>query len=76
MDNAIFNFFEGILKEFKNLDNMISKTNEWYKKNYKQESESIFIHNMTKAIRLIYQEMLLVKDYKMKFLEMLSKEMQ
>lgn len=66
MDNSIQNFFDSILNEYTNMENMKSKTKEWFNKNNKPENQSIFEHNVTKAIRLIYQEMLLVKDFKMK----------
>lgn len=62
MDNiAIYNFVSDLLKEYSNLDAMMTKMKDWYSKNFKAETQTIFVHNMTKAIRLIYQEMLLVK---------------
>ncbi len=67
MDESIQIFLNSILNEHTNMDNMKSRTKEWFTKNNKPENQSIFEHNITKAIRLIYQEMLLVKDFKMKF---------
>ncbi len=67
MDNTIYNYFNIIFYEYKSLEGMKTKTKEWFTKNHNQENQAIFEHNVTKAIRLIYQEMLLVKDFKMKF---------
>lgn len=67
MDYSINNFFNSIFKDYTNLESMKLKTKEWFNKYHKPENQAIFEHNVTKAIRLIYQEMLLVKDFKMKF---------
>jgi hypothetical protein len=66
MDNSIHNFFNSIFDDYSNLGSMKTNTKEWYTKNHKLENQALFEHNVTKAIRLIYQEMLLVKDFKMK----------
>ncbi len=67
MDISIHYFFNSILKEYSNLDIMKLKTKDWYSKNYKSDTHTMFEYYVTKSIRLIYQEMLLVKDFKMKF---------
>lgn len=64
MDNGTHTFFSGILRDYKNLDKMMSKTKEWFSKNFKADTQALIIHNVTKSIRLIYQEMLLVKVLK------------
>ena len=64
MDNGTHTFFSGILRDYKNLDKMMLKTKEWFSKNFKTDTQALIIHNVTKSIRLIYQEMLLVKVLK------------
>jgi len=67
MDNSIHNFFNSVLKDYTDFENLKLKTKEWYSKNYKSEMQEKFEYYITKSIRLIYQELLLVKDFKMKF---------
>jgi len=61
MMDYILNFSSSIFIEYSSIENMKTKTKEWFTKNHKPEMQAIFEHNLTKTIRLIYQEMLLVK---------------
>ena len=60
MDNSIYTFFETLLQE-KNLDVVMQKMRDWF--NGKKPLSKITYDTIIISIRIIYQEMLLVKDF-------------
>ena len=59
MDNSIYYFFENLLQET-NLDTIKEKMREWF--NGKKPLSKSTYDNIIISIRIIYQEMLLVKN--------------
>jgi hypothetical protein len=59
MDNSIYNFFENILKE-NDLEKAKEKMRDWF--NSKKPLSKALYDSIILSIRIIYQEMLLVKE--------------